>query len=463
MTYLHFIARVVCGVVLLLPLAAKAVSEGLPISFSINSPLIISDTPWRVDVYQDDELSVARQHQANKQELYSRAQAGKVNWDVSSTFIAGDPTGNRLAKYQNIGRDIWQIRELRDLQQGHLYTNETFEEIQWSVNDLVLSLRRGTEDETINGVETLHYVLQTTYSYTTVDRDENERKQKEITAQRDFWFAPTFPFSPLHLLPLHLSGSTFVTHAPDRVQEAIYQRLEKRFRQYGMLMRTRLELGGEKYTIEVSDLKRIQDLDLAKVLDMPIIPESKVGAVAGPLFLARMLDDSMPEEGEMNITFGSGNGQTKVAGKAAFDVMETGDLAIASTFTTASGLEGLLVLMRPVLGMVESGEHVITPRRENEVLKNMSPEQLLEHASAFQAFALVDDEKSLKVYTDAVEGNVTIESIDGDYLSGTFTVQMNVLKVIGGSGEQRERVTGTFTAVKGLDARLRSPASRYLP
>lgn len=444
---------------------AEAASPELPVSYRINSPLVVSDESWVVSVYQKGDLAAARQHRADQPGLAEQAAAGEVDWGRAYTYIAGEATGGRLAKHQSLGMDIWQVAERAALEPGVLYRQESRGDLRWSVENLELSFEPGGEAARVAGLRARHYVLEVSYDFRRVEDGEGGEKRERVRSRRDFWFAPALPFSPVQLLPLHIHGSTFVNFAPARVQRTILARLENRMRELGMLVRTRLELGGEQYDLEVSRLESAPCLALAGLRSMPVIPKSKVAAVQGPLFLAEMLQGSLPGGGEARLSFARGEGQPplEVSGAAGYALMDSGDLVIASVFGGGGGPEGMLLLLRPHHGLAQAGRHPAARRKPREQLRRLSAAELKEYAKGFQAFALLRDAEGLTAYTGALEGRVNIEAGGEKRLQGSCELTMESLTVVGEGPSGAQKVAASFQAPPGLEVRLQSPASRLLP
>jgi hypothetical protein len=177
-----------------------------------------------------------------------------------------------------------------------------------------------------------------------------------------------------------------------------------------------------------------------------------------------MLQGSLPEGGRADLRFGRGADAAplEVSAGAGYALMDTGDVAVAAVFGGGQGPEGMLLLLRPHYGLPERGAHPASPRKGRKALQGLSRRELKEHARGFQAFALVEGQDGLTVYPEAVDGEVTITESGKDRLAGEFALTMQALQVPGEAEPARRRVSGTFSAPKGLDAQLRSPTSRLL-
>jgi len=437
----------------------------LPVSYQIPSPLIASDEEWVVSVYQDADLTIGRQHRTDKESFIRQAQQGNPNWTGAYTYLTSDRTDGDLAKYQRLGRPIWDIRTAEPIQEGKWYRNRNFDEIKFSVKNLSVNLERGSEDRKIQGLQAKHYICRVTYDFTKIDEDRGDHTEKEVQSRRDFWFAPSMPFSRVQMIPLIENNHDFVNYAEPRIQEGIYAQLRSKFEQLGMLMKTRLQYGGDPLELGIESLNpHSEPIDTSGITAIPAIPESQVSLAMGPLFLAEMLHGSVPEGGNATLQFEGDqwNPALDIDAGAGFRVMGNGDFSIAATFQTEEGVKGIFALLRPIHGRPETGTYGVTRKWTGDQLKALDQDELRDYAEDFQIFALVDRGESLKVYTQAMGGSVELTESSESQLKGRFDLDMETLTIVGKGEDQTQKLKGEFQAVKGLKGRLRSRVGRLI-
>jgi hypothetical protein len=454
-------------VVLLMSLFFPAITSAapeLPITYTINSPLVPADEPYDVRVYQSEDMTVARQGRADREDFYRKATTGKADWSMPGTWIVGDKTGGRMAKMQNLGRTVYVTRELASLEEGKTYRHDTHDEIEWQISDLDIAFERGAQDKLVAGLAAKHFVVSVAYTYQQIDHSDGDKKTENVAVERHLWFAEALPFSPVQLLPLQLTNNTFADFAPERIHEGIYARLEDQLSAHGMLVRTQLTLSGMTQTLEVANLESVQSLDLTTLTGFPIVPEAQSGEVIGALFLSRMLQGNLPEGGDVQLTLnGPDSGKKeKGAGESAFTVSDDGDLGVAATFTLDKRDEGLMLIMRPWHGLPGEGKHSVVERRSSDQVRAMSKSELKDYAKHMQVFALIDGEDRLIALSSAKSGHINLSRATAESLKGKFKLRMRSVNVgeDGSVGEQSMK--GSFEAVSGLDVRLHNAVTRRL-
>lgn len=442
--------------------ATAAAPDSLPVRYSLSSPLYGSGD-LVVRLHQTQSLTYARVMAADGGDLHERVQAGELNLAANNSYIAGDRTGGRLGKFQNMGRPVYQISDGAGLETGKRYPDPDSDGVEWRVSDLDVSLQRGNGDRTVAGLEAQHYVLRVSYRHERFEPGSDDPRTERIESRRDFWFARSLPFSPAQLLPLQLANSRFVTYGPDRIQDGIYARVADRMRAAGMLVRTALDHRGKAVTVTVEDLAGAPALDLAALNDAPLVPESVADAAIGPLFMSRMMADRMPEGGQGSLTFSrtDGGDPLDVTGRSAYTVADSGDTAIVQTFRTEDGARGMFMLMRPHLGKPSAGTYGTAERLHRAALEAMPTDRLRARANDFQALGVLEDERGLTVFTSAVDGEVVLMPGEGEGLTGRLSLTMESLSAFDGTIGQQQ-VVGSFESVPGLEMRMRSPTSRLL-
>lgn len=454
---------------------ANAAPESLPILYDINAPFYFQEA-HQITVHQTEGLSVGVANPVEQSPLRETDDGGKTLAYSGVPYAAGPRTGGRLAKGQRLNRWYFRINEPQALEEGKHYSRiydppgprEAPYKKEWWVENLSVEWARGGEDGEVAGLTARHYTLTVSYDYRRIDHDDGARTEERVVARRDFWFAERFPFSPLQMLPLQIGNDQrfvcFCAPGGERVNQAVYARLEDKLHAAGMLVRTRLESDGAPVTVEVSGIEASPDLDMSRYARWPAIPESRDRVAAGALVLAEMLSKAPAGKGSAKARFDRGGDSPLAlqADSAYFRVNEVGDLAIASIFNDGEGAEGMLMLMRPHHGAAEPGRYGTGAQSSPEELKAMSIEALKTQAQRYQAVAVIEQDESLTIYSSSDAGSVTIEEVGDERVSGSFEMTMDAVETFGeGSILQRE-VSGSFEAVGGLQGRMRSPTSRLL-
>jgi hypothetical protein len=438
----------------------------LPVAYTLNTPLYGADE-LVIRVHQTEQVTLGRVMAGDQPDFEEQAEAGGFRPGVANTYIAGDLTAQRMAKYQSLGRSTFEVRDAVGIEPGKRYPHPDHEGVEWQVDDLTVSMERGDSDTTVAGLEAAHYIVDVAYTYQRFDGDDGDETRRQVAARREFWFAEALPFSPVQLLPLELGNSTFAPLAPERIQRAIYGRLAERMRAAGMLVRTRFERRGDPVVVAVQDLRAAAELDLSALDSIPMIPSSVADAAMGPLFLSRMIGDRMPDGGSARIAFQGAEAETasrNVSGRSAFTVADSGDAVIVLSFDTDDGARGMLMLMRPYGGRPETGSYRTAGRLSKTALDGMTTEAVRERAQRFQALGLIEDAQQgrLTIYTSAQAGQVVLIGAGDDGLTGKFSLTLQALDAFGGGSLSEHRVTGSFDSVPGLEMRMRSPTSRRL-
>ena len=383
---------------------------------------------------------VAQLRPAGGPGLYESAQGEGLSWKAPYTFVVAPETGGRLAKYQNIGTEVLEARELDELEEGKTYVFSAHD-TPWRVTDLEASLAR--------------------VSYTKVTHpgtDDEEREQ--IEARRDFWFNPERPFSPLQTLPLQLENSLFVNYEYDRIQEALFGRLEDGMQEAGMLVRMQMSVREEPRVYEIQSIGPARELDLAVLDEVMIVPESQADAIAGPMFLSEMIQDAMDEQGAARLAFVRDNTRRplEAEGSAGFKLMPNGDFAVATVFDDGE-TRGMLLLLRPYHGLPEPGSHPTAPQRGTDELKKLSAEDLKEYAKGFQAMGVLQQGKQFTVLTEATGGSVAVDQAGEEAVTGTLDLHMKGLK---GGRLHDYHVSARFEAPQGMPGQFRHPVGTLI-
>lgn len=452
-----------------------AAPESLPILYEINAPFYYQE-PYTVTVHQTVDLSVGVANPADRSPFRDTEGDSKTLVYAGVPYAAGPRTGGRLAKGQRLNRWYFRINEPQPLEEGTHYSRmydpadprDVPYEREWWVENLAVDWQRGDEDAEVAGLAARHYTLAVSYDYRRIDHDDGERTEEHVESRRDFWFSERFPFSPLQMLPLQIGNDQrfvcFCSQAGERVNQAVYARLEDKLRAAGMLLRTRLESSDGPATVEVSRVQTVPDLDVTSYAHWPAIPESQDRVAAGALVLAEMLSQAPAGKGSAAIRFDTGEATPLAlqADSSYFRVNDIGDLAIASMFNDGEGVEGMLMLMRPHHGAPKVGRYDTGAQASTDKLKVMSTETLKAQAQRYQAVAVIEQGDSLTIYSSTDTGSVTIDDVTDGSIAGSFDLTMEAVDTFGDGSVQQRQVSGEFEAAIGLKARMRSPTSRLL-
>lgn len=456
------------------PMAAAAPAS-LPVLYEINAPFYYQE-PHTVTVHQTDELSIGVANPSDTSPFRESKEGAKTLKYADVPYAAGPRTGGQVAKGQRLNRWYFRINDSESLEVGKHYTRmydppgprtEPYKR-EWWVENLSVDWSRGAADAEVAGLKAKHYTLRVAYDYHRINHDDGEKIEEKVESQRDFWFTERFPFSPLQMLPLQIGNDQrfvcFCSQGGERVNQAVYSRLQDELRDSGMLVRTRLVANQGTTTVEVSDIRTAPELDMTHYAQWPAIPASQDRAAAGALFLAKMLSDAPPGKGRAEVAFDTGSDAPLAiqADSSYFKLNEVGDLAIATVFNEGEGPEGMLMLMRPHHGVPEPGTFDSGAQVSTEVLKAMPTEALKAQAERYQALAVVEQGDALTIYASTDEGRVTIDEASDQSVSGSFELTMDAVNTFGDGSVQKRTVTGQFEAVTGLKARVRSPTAQLL-
>lgn len=443
-------------------MATAAPPTGLPLTYSYDTAMEISGAPQVLQVHHGRELSVAKLHPEGESGFYADGDA-PFPWAEPYTWVSGAITDGRLARYQNVGRKILQVRELAPLKPGVVQAPSSRRDAPWAIEDLEVTMQPGDRDMTVAGVEASHYVVAVSYDKIIAPGTDAE-KTRPVAGTRHFWFDADRPFSPLQTLPLQMNDSLFVTYEDPVIQDGIFLSLRDRMTELGMLVRMEMAgRDGKTHAFAIDRIEQAAPLNLAALDGVPVFTDSQADAIAGPMFMSEMIHDALDEQGEARITIPSADGETlEATGSAGFNAMESGDFAVAMTFAEgneADGTRGMLLLLRPYHGQPEAGRHATTGNLGRAALDAMSAEEIEAHAHDFQALGVIRDGGAFLVLTEATGGEVILDRSDADGVSGEYRLEMTVMA----NGETgRREIRGTFEAPPGDVGRFNHPAGRLI-
>ena len=434
----------------------------LPLTYSYNTDMEFGEARQVLQVHHGKAMSVAKLHPEGEPGFYAEPDA-PFAWAEPYTWITGTATNDRLARYQNVGREILQVRELAPLEPGVVQEPASRRDAPWAIENLEVTMQPGERDMTVAGVEASHYVVEVSYDKI-INPDTDGEKNRPVAGTRHFWFDAERPFSPLQLLPLQVSDSLFVTYENPAIQNGIFLSLRDRMKELGMLVRMELAgRDGKTHAFAVDRIERAGSLNLAALDAVPVFTDSQAEAIAGPMFMSEMIRDSLDEQGQARIDFARGNGEPiAVDGSAGFAAMDSGDFAVAMTFAEGdadNGTRGMLLLLRPYHGQPEAGRHDTSRNLDRAALEAMSAEAIETHARDFQALGVMRYRDGFLVLTEAVDGEVTLERSDAGGVTGEYRLEMTV--VANGENHIRE-VRGSFDAPPGDIGRFNHPAGRLI-
>ena len=455
-----------CSLAIVLGLTFSAVSEASPpsdppLTYSYKTGMTFDDDVQVLQVHHGRRLSVAKLHPTGEAGFYADGDQ-PFDWAQSYTWVTGAMTDDRLARYQNVGKKILQIREIEALEPGVVREPSSRRGSPWMVEDLAVSLQPGERDMTVAGVRASHYVVEVSYEKITNPGKDNESRT-DVQATRHFWFDAERPFSPLQTLPLQLDKRLFVAFEESAIQEGIYLALRERMQELGMLVRMEYTgRDGEPRAFAVDSIEQARPLDLSSLDDVLVFTDSQADAIAGPMFMSEMIRDSMDKQGAARFEMPVDADSIEVEGSSGFSVMESGDFAIAMTFTAGAdddGIRGMLLLMRPHHGQPDSGNHTTARNLGRGVLTTMTAAEIENHARGFQALGVVRDGNAFHVLTEAVGGEIQLTRSDTERVSGDYRLEITTMH--DGRTETRE-ISGSFDAPAGDIGQFNHPASRLI-
>ncbi len=450
---------------------------------SIQTPVVYSiETPFqgRRVVIRHDPGGLSAAHrpyegQASPLEPGSEAEAGP---DAANWRFVSPRTGGAMAQYD---LEMLEIQARDPLEPGTRYVDfprvEPFDPAEhdpddaWSAAAIEAELERGAADRTVAGLQAHHYVLTVTYDFTTYDETGEAAQTEPREHVQDLWLAPELPYSPLQLYPGLSYGYALSGSGKPMIDKAVLAAIKPRLAELGGVVRTQQpeprDWGGVEgpVVLEISEPQPAAPLDLAQIEDAPVVRERLLNAVVGPLFMAEMLQDgaAISADGEAALSVADPLDLTLGEGRSAWRVTGADDFALAITARAPDGPErGLLVLMRPINGVPEAGEHGVAPRGPgSQSLEAMSAEALAERASKFQAFGTLETASARYVLTGFEAGSVTITSGDAR-VAGSVQARLQAVRVDTGRLAEPIALEARFDAVEGLeDFSFRSPESRY--
>ncbi|MGM0517848.1 MAG: hypothetical protein ACQER6_09630 [Pseudomonadota bacterium] len=451
----------------LIGLAFSAASMGapptdLPLTYSYNTAMEIGDGRQVLQVHHGKDVSVAKLHTEGESGFYANGDE-PFAWAQSYTWVTGAPTDGRLARYQNVGKKILQVREIEPLEPGVIQEPSSRRDAPWAIENLEVSMQPGDRDMTVAGVEASHYVVEVNYEKI-VNPGTDAEKRRPVAGTRHLWFDAQRPFSPLQTLPLQMSDSLFVTYEDPAIQEGIFLSLRDRMKELGMLVRMEMAgRDGQAHAFAVERIERAGPLNLADLDAVPIFTDSQADSIAGPMFMSEMVRDSLDEQGLARIDVPRSDGEPiEVNGSAGFTTMDSGDFALAMTFAKGNedgGTRGMLLLLRPYHGQPEPGRHGMSHHLGRAALDEMSAEEIETHARDFQALGVMRDGDDFLVLTEAVDGEVTLERSDAEGIIGEYRLEMTVMA---NGGSHTREVRGSFDAPPGDIGRFNHPAGRLI-
>ena len=209
-----------------------------------------------------------------------------------------------------------------------------------------------------------------------------------MESRRDFWFAGAHRFSPLQLLPhRNLNDNRFVYfghRGASRVNPHVYQKLLPRLREAGMLVRTRVDVYTDPDVIALQSIERGREIDNERYRDWPRIPESREVGAVGALMMSEMVGGARSNDPASELQLPTGTDHRTLPATASFQVTDRGDSAVALSFETESGGDGLLLLLRAHHGRPAPGDYASGPILDRQAMQDMSTEALLAMPRTFR-------------------------------------------------------------------------------
>ncbi len=443
-----------------------------PLLYEIDSPLGF-DAPHKVTIYQQDDFAVGVLNPADRPALREVENGPPRLVGQGPAYAATDGLAGRLLKGQRLSRWYFRIPEREELEIGKRYSEtidppdpreEPFQR-QWWIDNLDVVWRDGDDDRQVAGLAADHVSVEVTYDYYWQDAGEKSPEHERVESRRDFWFAAAHRFSPLQLLPhRYLSDSQLVysgKRGAPRVNEHVYQKLLPRLREAGMLVRTRLDVWDD--VIALQSIERGREIDIERYRDWPRIPESREDGAVGALMMSEMVGDARSNDPASELHLPTGTDHRTFPATASFQVTDGGDFAVALSFETESGGDGLLLLLRAHHGRPAPGDYGSGPILDRQAMQAMSTEALLAYAEDFQAYGVFEDpEGNVTTYTSAGAGTVSVTASEQQRIAGEFEIEVEAVELYGASAAETRRIRGQFDATRPLEGRMMSPVSQIL-
>ena len=445
-----------------------------PLLYEIDSPLY-SDAPHKVTIYQQDDFAVGVHNPADRPALRGVENGPPQLVGQGPAFAAADELAGRLLKGQRLSRWYFRIPEPEELEIGKRYSEtieppdpreESFQR-QWWIDNLDVVWRDGDDDRQIAGLAADHVIVETTYDYYWQDAGEDRPEHERVESRRDFWFAGAHRFSPLQLLPhRNLNDNRFVyfgSRGAPRVNQHVYQKLLPRLREAGMLVRTRVDVYTDPDVIALQSIEQDRAIDIERYRDWPRIPESREDGAVGALVMSEMVGGARSNDPASELHLPTGTDHRTLPATASFQVTERGDFAVALSFETESGGDGLLLLLRAHHGRPAPGDYACGPILDRQAMQAMSTEALLAYAEGFQAYGVFEDpEGNVTTYTSAGAGTVSVTASEQQRIAGEFEIEVEAVELYGAGAAETRRIRGQFDATRPLEGRMMSPVSQIL-
>ncbi|MFN2335233.1 MAG: hypothetical protein ABR550_12515 [Wenzhouxiangellaceae bacterium] len=462
------VAVIACLTILSTPLVAE------PLLYEIDSPLY-GDAPHKVTIYQQDDFAVGVHNPADRPALREAENGPPRLVGQGPAFAAAAALPGRLLKGQRLSRWYFRIPEPGALEIGKRYSEtidppdprkEPFQR-QWWIDNLDVVWREGDDDRQVAGLAADHVIVQITYDYYWQDAGEESPEHDRVESRRDFWFTGAHRFSPLQLLPhRNLNDSRFVyfgRRGASRVNQHVYQKLLPRLREAGMLVRTKVDVGTDQDVIALQSLEQNREIDIERYRDWPRIPESREDGSVGALMMSEMVGGARSNDPASELQLPTGTDYRTLPATASFQVTDRGDSAVALSFETESGGDGLLLLLRAHHGRPAPGDYASGPILDRHAMQAMSTEALLAYAEDFQAYGVFEDsEGNVTTYTSAGEGTVSVTASEQKRITGEFDIEAEAVELYGAGAAETRRIRGQFDASRPLEGRMMSPVSQIL-
>ena len=414
--------------------------------------------------YASDATSILETHDRGATPQVAPAEDGSPY--LPGERIAGPMTGFAPGLIQHwedeVGTNFIEIPEGPALEDGARYVDLRLtpasaqpDRESWSIDDVRVTVTGGDEDREISGLQADHLTAALAYTRTEYAPDGEETASTRNTRTFELWMADSLPFSPLLLGYEPFVGNRAPPYNGGPVGARLMAALAPEIEGHGGLLRAEITTEGETVAIEAEAVRRTPEPPLEKFAALPVVSSDQVGQFAGPLFITSLLRGDMMSDAPTARFSLDGRDLQAVS---AWKTNDAGDLVIV---LSAVSENTSLVLTRPLNGPPEPGAHPTTPPVPVERLRAMDESARAAHSARFQLNGVATNTRLPTVLTGFEDGAVTIDSVEGDTITGSVEGSVSALPTDGVTSPRTIPVTLAFEAPRGLDGfRFRSTESR---
>lgn len=413
-----------------------------------------------------DETSIVETHTASSTPVIG------PEYDDSDflpgALISGPLTDGKIGIIQNwdgeIGTNFIEIRDKKLPEEGVRYVDDRLnkysddsESSSWKIDNVSVAVEIGEEDQLIQGYSSNHMIADIRFTETNYNSDGDQSSVSDMSYQYHLWFSEELPFSPLPFEYEPFKENRIPPYNLAPINDLIVSRLLENVEGQGGLVKSKIVFEGEEWPVEIKNVKQTPPPPMEKFETLPVISADQVDNFAGPLFIVSLLrDGELAQLGSGTIRYGD----REIPATSAWKVNDAGDLVIV-----LSGKEdqSTFFLVRPLLGIPETGRYDAKNRPDNTELRAMGSDELLKHAGHFQVYGLMSESGFPTVVSGFESGTVQIDQSQDGIITGRSEGTVFALPTSDISETMSVSIELDFNSESGLqEFRFRSPESRYL-